>query len=188
MPPPENPNPILPPCPPENFWIDSGWTMLTATHFVHAVYGVVEVEEVPDQFFLDSAKPMPEYPVWLPPREPDFFTQEDEAPHPEVDRIDLPIWLPWRPMPYDDYYSTDEEFVGPWLEPPFYLPPRPYFMPPLGEQPREPIPGNEPYWDVEIPLPPLPQHFMPPHEDFFEPTPHPPKCPPPCLRRPDEKC
>jgi len=187
MPPVQPDNPIKPLPDADVPYIQAGWTMLSAVHFVVALYAVVEIEEEPDGFFLDDIKEMPHYPVWQPPDEPSFFTQEPEAPHPEVDRIDLPIWLPWRPMPYEDFYTDEPEDVK-WLDGPFYMPPAPYFMPPQPEQPGEPIPDNEPFLEDQIVLP-LPQPpFMPPHMDFFENTPHPPKCPPPCLRRPDRKC
>lgn len=178
-------------------FVQSGWTMLNVTWHVWALYSPVEIEVVEDEFFLDSEKPMPEYPVWLPPPEPSYFNQDEEFPHLEIDRIDLPIWLPWRPIPPLDYFNDFPEEPGPEkFESPWQIPRGTYFMPEWLEQPKEPIPNPE-GGDVPIPSMAIPNFhaFIPDSivERDFEPVAlplgsPPPKCPPPCLRRPDRKC
>ena len=169
----------------------SSWSMVWGTHFVEAVYTDLEVEEQ-QEFFLDNEWRMPFYPVWIPPYQT-YEREEEEFPHPEVDRIDIPIWVPWRPIPHLDYFNDLEEeiTIDKW-ENPWRLPvhPIPQLRFPWISQEDEPLPeiGTEYIPSMHL-LPPQPSYFQPPDQFYFNDLPSPPpKCPPPCLRRPDTKC
>lgn len=169
--------------------------MVMGHWWVQALYGVVEIDEVKDVFFINDQWQTPQLVPWHPPPEPSYYNDEQEASHLEVDQTRLPVWAPWRPIPHQDYFEQSgilEEFITPEkYEAPWRLPvhPIPRLQFPWQPQEEEPIPDAEPYLDQRIVLPVPPPHFMPPTIPFEIDLPaRPGKCPPPCLRRPDKKC
>lgn len=178
-------------------WFGNSWTLITKSYFIEAIFGTVEIEEVLEFVHLDNEWRMPQFPQrnWRPPDEPSYYSTDQEEPHPEVDRVDLPIWVPWRPIPQpEDFFSDEAENVMPdFYESPhrFDVPIRPKPWIELVFEPMDDEPLPEIGYDFIPPMdlpPPVKPYFMPDFPSYFNQEVRPDKCPPPCLRRPEKRC